>query len=50
MSTKGLVLQIKELIDKELERILDEANEELEESIKEIDYQIEKLRQYLKAT
>lgn len=50
MSTKGLELQIKELIDKELEKILSEANKELEESIKEIDSQIEKLRQYLKAT
>lgn len=48
MSTKGLELQIKELIDKELEKILDEANKDLEESIREIDYQIEKLRQYLK--
>ncbi len=50
MSTKGLELQIKELIDKELEKILSEANKELEESIKEINSQIEKLRQYLKAT
>jgi vacuolar-type H+-ATPase subunit E/Vma4 len=49
MSVKGLEAQIKELIDKEIERILDEAKRELDESIREIDAQIEKLRQYLKA-
>ncbi|MGC8582749.1 MAG: hypothetical protein ACP5I3_00275 [Thermoproteus sp.] len=46
---KGLEAQIRELIDKELEKILGEAKKELDESIREIDVQIERLRQYLKA-
>ncbi len=49
MSMKGLETQIKELIDKEVERILGEAKRELDGSIREIDAQIERLRQYLKA-
>ncbi|MGC9169164.1 MAG: hypothetical protein ACP5HD_00275 [Thermoproteus sp.] len=49
MSMKGLEAQIRELIDKELEKILGEAKKELDESIREIDVQIERLRQYLKA-
>lgn len=48
MSVKSLETQIKELVDKELEKIIIQARKELEESIKELDSQLEKLKQYLK--
>ncbi|MFB6490402.1 MAG: hypothetical protein TU35_003990 [Thermoproteus sp. AZ2] len=49
MSTKSLEMQIKELLDKELERILGEVKKDLEKQISEINSQIERLRQYLKS-
>jgi predicted transcriptional regulator len=49
MSTKSLEMQIKELLDKELERILGEVKKDLEKQIGEINGQIERLRQYLKS-
>lgn len=49
MSTKGLESQVKELIEKELNKILLEARKDLEKTINEIDSQIERLRQYLKS-
>lgn len=49
MSTKSLEIQIKELLDKELEKILSEVKKDLEKQISEINSQIEKLKQYLKS-
>ncbi|AAL63007.1 hypothetical protein [Pyrobaculum aerophilum] len=48
MSAKDLNVFIKELIDKEIEKVMDSVKGEVREIISVIDRKIEELRQYLK--
>jgi hypothetical protein len=48
MSMKDLNVLIKELIDKEIERIMNNVKEEIKSLTTTIDRKIDELRQYLK--
>ena len=48
MSMKDLNVLIKELIDKEIEKAMNNVKEELKDLVTTIDRKIEELRQYLK--
>lgn len=48
MSARDLNTLVKELVEKEMERILSYAKEDIKNTISLIDRKIEELRQYLK--
>jgi hypothetical protein len=48
MSMKDLNVLIKELIDKEIERAINNVKDEIKDLVVTIDRKIEELRQYLK--
>jgi len=48
MSMKDLNVLIKELIDKEIEKAMNNVKEEIKDLVTTIDRKIEELRQYLK--
>jgi hypothetical protein len=48
MSMKDLNVLIKELIDKEIEKVMNNVKEEIKDLVITIDRKIDELRQYLK--
>lgn len=50
MSIKSLSVSIKEVVDKEIEKTMNNVKEEIKDLVAVIDRKIEELRQYLKTS